>query len=227
MRIAKFIAHSGLCSRRDAEKLIAEGRVTLDGMTLTTPAVLVAEGQEVRVNGKMLQTQQATRLWKFHKPRGVITSKRDEKDRQTIYDLLPKEMQNLLYIGRLDYNSEGLLLLTNDGALKREWELPSTGLERSYRVRILARPHDDTLAQIRKGVTIEGVNYRAMKVEIEESQGRNFWLKVTLTEGKNREIRTVFEHFGHQVSRLIRTHYGSYALDTLAAGAVKEVFYKR
>lgn len=227
MRIAKFIAHSGLCSRRDAEKLIAEGRVSIDGVKITTPATLVSEGQEVRVNGKLLKAQTTTKLWKFHKPRGVITSKRDEKGRQTIYDLLPKDMQNLLYIGRLDYNSEGLLLLTNDGALKREWELPSTGLERSYRVRILARPTDETLAQIRKGVTIEGVRYQGMKVEVEESSGRNFWLKVTLTEGKNREIRTVFEHFGHQVSRLIRTHYGKYALDTLAAGKAKEVFYKK
>lgn len=227
MRIAKLIAHSGLCSRREAEQWIAAGRVTLDGVKLTTPAVIVAEGQEVRVDGKPLRASQATRLWKFHKPRGVITSKRDEKDRQTIYDLLPKEMKNLLYIGRLDYNSEGLLLLTNDGALKREWELPSTGLERSYRVRMLAQPTEETLAQIRKGVTIDGIRYQGMQVEVEPSKGRNFWVKVTLTEGKNREIRRVFEHFGHQISRLIRTHYGKYALNTLAPGKVEEVFYAR
>jgi 23S rRNA pseudouridine2605 synthase len=223
MRIAKLIAASGLCSRREAERWIEEGRVTLDGVKLTTPAVVVSEGQEVRVDGKPLKAQQVTKLWKFHKPRGVITSKRDELGRPTIYSLLPNNMQNLLYIGRLDYNSEGLLLLTNDGTLKREWELPSTGLKRTYRVRLLGMPSDVTLNKIRKGVEIDGVRYRGMQVEAEDSKGRNFWLNVTLTEGKNREIRRVFEHFGHSVSRLIRTEYGGYALGSLAAGKVEEL----
>lgn len=228
MRIAKLIAQSGLCSRREAEQWIAAGRVTLAGVKLTTPAVIVAEGQEVCVDGKPLTVKQPVRLWKFHKPRGVITSKRDEKGRPTIYDLLPKDMQNVLYIGRLDYNSEGLLLLTNDGALKREWELPSTGLERSYRVRILGIPSEETLRQIRAGVTIEGVRFKGMKVQVENDKlSRNLWLKVTLTEGKNREIRTVFEHFGHQVSRLIRTHYGNYALGALAAGKAEELHLRK
>ncbi len=227
MRIAKFIAASGLCSRREAEKLILEGKVTLDGVRLDTPATLVAEGQEVRVSGKIISSKPITRLWKFHKPRGVITSRRDEKGRQTIYDLLPPELRQLHNIGRLDYNSEGLLLLTNDGALKREWELPSTGLERRYRVRILGRPSEDTLTKIRKGVTVEGVRYQGMQVEIEESSGRNFWINVTLHEGKNREIRRVFEHFGHQVSRLIRTHYGKYALGALPVGKAEELHFRQ
>lgn len=222
MRIAKLIAASGLCSRREAERLIAEGRVTLDGIKLSTPAVVVKEGQEVRVDGKPLIAPQTSRLWKFHKPRGVITSRRDENGRQTIYDLLPPELRNLHYIGRLDYNSEGLLLLTNDPALKRQWELPATGLRRRYRVRLLGLPTEEILRSIRKGVTIDGMRYQGMEVEIEPGSGRNKWLNVTLQEGKNREIRRIFEHFGYQVSRLIRTHYGTQTLGTLAAGKIEE-----
>lgn len=227
MRIAKLIAASGLCSRREAERWIEQGRVTLDGVTLTTPAVVVVEGQEVRVDGKPLKAQQTTRLWKFHKLRGVITSKRDEKGRPTIYSLLPPEMQNLLYIGRLDYNSEGLLLLTNDGALKREWELPDTALKRTYRVRLLGMPTEEHLQDIRQGVTIDGIRYRGMEVAVESGTGRNKWLIVTLREGKNREIRRVFEHFGYQVNRLIRTDYGGYALGNLAPGKVEELVLRR
>jgi 23S rRNA pseudouridine2605 synthase len=226
-RIAKFMAAAGICSRREAEQMIADGRVTVDGKKLQTPAFLVEEGMEIRVDGKMLPPPQITRLWKFHKPRGVITSRRDEKGRPTIYDLLPKELSHLHSIGRLDFNSEGLLLLTNDGGLKREYELPATGIQRKYRVRILGKPQEETLRQIETGITIDGVRYQGMKVTTHPAEGRNCWVDVVLKEGKNREIRRVFEHFDHQVSKLIRTHYGKYALAGLPAGQVEEVFIPR
>lgn len=226
-RIAKVMAAAGICSRRDAERLIADGKVTVDGKLLKTPAFLVEGGMEIRVDGKLLPQKQAVRLWKFHKPRGVITSRRDEKGRQTIYDILPREMANVHSIGRLDYNSEGLLLLTNDGGLKREFELPATGIERRYRVRLLGKPTEESLAAIAKGVTIDGVRYQGMKAKAHPAEGRNCWVDVVLIEGKNREIRRVFEHFDHQVSKLIRTHYGKYQLGTLPAGQVEEVFIKR
>ncbi len=226
-RIAKVIAASGLCSRRDAEKLIAEGRVKIDGTVLRTPATLVSPEQEITVNGKPISQKQTARLWKFHKPRGVITSHKDELGRQTIFDLLPPDLRQLHSIGRLDYNSEGLLLLTNDGALKREFELPASGIERRYRVRILGKPNDDTLRRLREGVTIEGVQYQGIGVKVEPAQGRNCWVEVKLYEGKNREIRRLFEHFEHQVSKLVRTHYGNYGLGSLPSGKAEEVFIKQ
>lgn len=226
-RIAKVIAAAGVCSRRDAEKWIAEGRVSVDGKVLKTPAFLVEEGMEIRVDGKILPQKQSVKLWKFHKPRGVITSRRDELGRKTIYDLLPKEMANIHTIGRLDFNSEGLLLLTNDGGLKREFELPATGVERKYRVRMLGKPSDETIAAITKGITIDGVRYQGMQLKVHPAEGRNCWVDVVLKEGKNREIRRVFEHFDHQVSKLIRTHYGRYQLGSLAAGNFEELFIKR
>jgi 23S rRNA pseudouridine2605 synthase len=225
-RIAKVIAASGLCSRREAERWIQEGRVMLNGIVLKTPAVVVEADALIQVDGKPLTTKQTVRLWRFHKPRGTITSHKDEQDRPTIFDILPPEMKQLHSIGRLDYQSEGLLLLTNDGALKRQFELPSTGLKRCYRVRVYGIPSEETLMQMRNGVTIEGMHYQAMEIRLEKEVGvatRNCWLKVVLREGKNREIRRIFEHFEHPVNRLIRTQYDCYRLDSLPVGAIAEV----
>ena len=226
-RIAKLIAHSGLCSRREAERWIEQGRVKVDGVRITSAALDVSPEQEIRVDGKLLAEPEKAALWMFHKPKGCITSRKDEKNRQTVYDFLPPEMQQLHTVGRLDFNSEGLLLLTNHPPLKRYLELPSTGWKRLYRVRVHGRPSDATLQQLAKGVTIEGIRYKPIEVTIESSaDGKtpsNVWLQVTLTEGKNREIRKVFEHFGHPVSRLIRIGYGPFRLGKLPLKAVNPI----
>lgn len=244
-RIAKLIAASGLCSRREAEQWIRAGRVKVDGTVIDSPALNVSPQQNILVDGKKLPRNETVRLWKFHKPKGCITTRRDEKGRKTVYDFLPPEMHKLHTIGRLDYNSEGLLLLTNSPELKRRFELPATALERTYRVRVFGMPTDKTLHALAKGVTVEGVRYKAITTSFEEtptrasarreaaggakrggqappSNNKNHWLTVTLTEGKNREIRKLFEHFGHPVSRLIRTAYGPFALDDLKPAEVKE-----
>lgn len=223
-RIAKVIAASGACSRREAERWIAEGRVKVDGDVIDSPALNVEPEQEIRVNGKLLQQPDKAKLWIFYKPKGCITSRKDEKGRKTIYDLLPKEMHTLHTVGRLDYNSEGLLLLTNHAALKRYLELPSTGWKRLYRVRVHGIPKDTTLKALAKGVTIEGIRYKPIEVMVEGNTDRsNVWLQVALTEGKNREIRKVFEHYSHPVSRLIRIGYGPFQLGKLPIGAVDTV----
>jgi 23S rRNA pseudouridine2605 synthase len=221
MRIAKFIASSGLCSRREAERLIERGEVCVNGEVLTTPAFKVSDQDDVLVSGKALPAPQKAKIWLFHKPRSVLTTRSDPEGRKTIYDFLPDDMQQLHHIGRLDYNSEGLLLLTNNGELKRHYEMPKTALERHYRVRMRGVPKERDLRQLRQGITVEGVNYRPILAEIEQ-EGSNSWLKVILTEGKNREIRKVFEHLGHPVSRLIRLGYGEHALGKLPAGKWKK-----
>ena len=220
-RIAKLIAASGLCSRREAERWISEGRVQVEGVVVTEQGAQ-AEAQQVTVDGKKLPKLQAARLWKFHKPKGVMTTRRDPEGRATYVDLLPLELKQLHPVGRLDFNSEGLLLLTNDGALKRSLELPAQGWERVYRVRFKGVLNKATLAALAKGVTVEGVKYRPIKVKPEPGEKANQWAEVTLTEGKNREIRRVFAHFGHPVSRLIRIAYGPHRLENLAPGAVEE-----
>jgi 23S rRNA pseudouridine2605 synthase len=222
-RIAKVIARAGLCSRREAERLIAAGRVAIDGDTIASPALTVLPGQRVTVDGEALPAAEPTRLWRFHKPEGVLTTASDPQGRRTVYDLLPPGLPRLMPVGRLDLNSAGLLLFTNDGALKRRLELPATGWRRRYRVRVYGRPEAARLAALAKGVTVEGVDYGPIAARLDSQSGANAWLTMTLVEGKNREIRRVCEHLGLTVNRLIRVAYGPFQLGKLAEGALDEV----
>jgi len=222
-RIAKVLARAGLCSRREAERWIAEGRVVLDGQVLTSPAVTVTAGSIILVDGKPLAEPEPTRLWRYHKPAGLVTSHKDEKGRETMFDQLPAEIGRVISVGRLDLNSEGLILLTNDGELARKLELPSTGWIRRYKVRIHGTVEPERLAALERGVTIDGVRYGPIKAELERQKGANAWCLMTLTEGKNREVRRVFEHLGCTVNRLIRLSYGPFQLGTLPRGEVEEV----
>ncbi len=222
-RIAKRIARAGICSRRAAERLIADGRVTLDGEPVTTPATLVTAASRILVDGEPVAAAETRRLWRYHKPNGLICTNSDPEGRQTVFDHLPATLPRVILVGRLDLTSEGLLLLTNDGALARWLELPATGWTRRYRVRAYGRVPEDKLAGLAKGVTIDGVKYGPVTVELESRQGANAWLKVTLREGKNREVRKVLEHLGFQVNRLIRIAYGPFQLGKLAEGEVEEI----
>jgi 23S rRNA pseudouridine2605 synthase len=222
-RIAKLLARAGLCSRRDAERWIAEGRVAVNGEVLTTPAVVVGDNDEVRVDGKPLPEPERARLWRYHKPVGLVTTHRDEKGRPTVFAALPKELPRLISIGRLDLNSEGLLLLTNDGTLARRLELPATGWLRRYRVRVHGIVEAARLATLDKGVTIDGVAYGPIRIQLDRQQGSNAWLTLSLREGKNREVRRVLEHLSYPVTRLIRLSYGPFQLGNLQRGAIKEV----
>ncbi|MBV8652911.1 MAG: rRNA pseudouridine synthase [Alphaproteobacteria bacterium] len=222
-RIAKVMARAGLCSRRDAERWIAEGRVKLDGVVLTSPAVLVTAESHVEVDGKPLPKAEKARLWRYHKPTGLVTTHRDEKGRETIFDHLPKTLPRVISIGRLDLNSEGLLLLTNDGALARRLELPATGWLRRYKVRVHGIIDEARLKTLANGITIEGVDYGPIKVTFERQQGSNAWLEMGLREGRNREVRRVLEHLGYSVTRLIRLSYGPFQLGALPRGEVEEV----
>ncbi|MEO1089210.1 MAG: pseudouridine synthase [Pseudomonadota bacterium] len=225
-RIAKRIARSGLCSRRDAEKLIALGRVQVDGDVLRTPAHVVGPDARIEVDGELLPAREPPRLVRFHKPTGVLVARRDPEGRSTIYDQLPRHFDHLMPVGRLDLTSEGLLLLTNDGALKRHMELPATGWARRYRVRVWGKPEVDQLRALADGVTVDGVRYGSIEANVERQQGDNAWLIVKLREGKNREVRRVLEHLGYPVNRLIRTAYGPFQLGRLARGHVDEVTLK-
>jgi 23S rRNA pseudouridine2605 synthase len=222
-RIAKVLARAGLCSRREAERWVVEGRVAIDGQVLTSPAVTVAPGSIVLVDGKPLAEPEPTRLWRYHKPSGLVTSHKDEKGRETMFDALPAEIGRVISVGRLDLNSEGLILLTNDGELARKLELPSTGWIRRYKVRIHGTVAPERLLALERGVTIDGVRYGPIKAELERQQGANAWCVMTLTEGKNREVRRVFEHLGCTVNRLIRLSYGPFQLGTLPRGEIEEV----
>ena len=222
-RIAKRLARAGLCSRRDAEKWIADGRVKVDGKLLTTPAVVVTEASLIVVDGQPLAQADRTRLWRYHKPAGLVTSHKDPEGRTTVFERLPADLPRVISIGRLDLTSEGLLLLTNDGDLARRLELPSTGWVRRYRVRVHGMPDPAKLAELERGITVEGVSYGPIKAVLDRQQGANAWLTIGLKEGKNREIRKVMEHFGWTVSRLIRIAYGPFQLGLLAPSAVEEV----
>src|SRR5438034_2805021 len=214
---------AGVCSRRDAERWISEGRVSVDGERLTTPAVTVTAANEVRVDGVPLPTPERPRLWRYHKPAGLVTTHRDEKGRPTVFDALPKELPRVVSVGRLDLNSEGLLLLTNDGALARRLELPATGWVRRYKVRVHGDVEPGRLAALAGGITVDRVSYGPIRARLERQQGSNAWITLSLQEGKNREVRRVLEHLGYPVTRLIRLAYGPFQLGHLARGAIEEV----
>ncbi len=225
-RVAKRIARAGLCSRREAEAWVLAGRVAVDGQKLETPACVVTEGQIVTVDGKPLPDAEPARLFRYHKPRGVLTAAQDPEGRPTIYDTLPPGLPRLMPIGRLDLNSEGLLLLTNDGALKRRLELPATGWIRRYRVRAYGHIEERRLADLARGITIGEIAYGPIEARIDRLQGDNVWLRMGLREGRNREVRRVLEHLGLQVNRLIRVAYGPFQLGSLPRRGIEEVLRK-
>ena len=222
-RIAKVMARAGVCSRRDAEAWIAEGRVAVNGEVLKSPAFNVSETDDVRVDGKPLAAPERTRLFLFHKPRGLVTTARDPEGRQTVFAVLPPDLPRLVAIGRLDINTEGLLLLTNDGGLARVLELPSTGWLRRYRVRAHGIIEQAALDRLSEGVTIDGVDYLGVEAKLDREQGANAWLTLGLREGKNREIKKILEHLGLAVNRLIRVSFGPFELGDLPEGEVMEV----
>lgn len=222
-RIAKVIARAGICSRRDAERMIGEGRVRLNGKLLDTPAITVGGTDRIEIDGKPLPAPDAAQLWLYHKPRGLVTTHNDPQDRPTVFDKLAGELPRVISIGRLDINTEGLLLLTNDGELARKLELPRTGWLRRYRVRAFGRVSDDALAGLAKGVSINGIDYGAIEAAIERVQGSNLWLIISLREGKNREIKNVLEYLGLKVNRLIRVSFGPFQLGGLKPGEIVQV----
>ncbi|NNE86815.1 MAG: rRNA pseudouridine synthase [Silicimonas sp.] len=222
-RIAKVLARRGVASRRAAEKLIEAGRIKVNGKVIDSPALNVTDADQIAFDDKPVAEAQATRLWLYHKPSGLVTTTRDEKGRDTVFDALPEELPRVVSVGRLDLNSEGLLLLTNDGEVKRKLELPATGWTRKYRVRIHGAPKDEDFAPLRKGLTVDGERFQPMTVSLDRQQGRNAWATIALKEGKNREIRRAMEAVGFRVNRLIRVSYGPFQLGDLKAGAVEEV----
>ncbi|SMX39020.1 pseudouridine synthase [Maliponia aquimaris] len=222
-RIAKVIARAGRASRREAERLIEEGRVAVNGKVIDRAALNVTPKDKITVDGTPLDAPEEARLWLYHKPAGLVTTTRDEQGRPTIYDKLPEDLPRVISVGRLDLNSEGLLLLTNDGGIKRRLELPSTGWLRKYRVRVNGRPTDETLAPLRNGLVIDGQKFLPMQVTLDRQQGANAWLTIGLREGKNREIRRAMIDIGLTVNRLIRVSYGPFQLGQLKPGEVQEV----
>lgn len=222
-RIAKVVARAGVCSRREAERHIEQGRIAVNGIVLTSPACVVTETDVVTVDGKPLPAKEKTRVWRYHKPAGLVTTRKDPQGRPTVFDSLPDTMPRVISIGRLDLNSEGLLLLTNDGEFARQMELPSTGWARRYRVRIHGEITPEMIDRLAKGVTINGVRYAPAQVTVDKKQGTNTWLTVSLKEGKNREIRRLMESFNLPVTRLIRVSYGPFQLGNLERGAVDEI----
>jgi 23S rRNA pseudouridine2605 synthase len=221
-RVAKVLARAGVCSRRDAERLIAEGRVKLNGKTLDTPAVKVVRGDKLTVDGRLVGAAPVTRVWRYHKPAGLVTTHRDPAGRPTVFEHLPADLPRVISVGRLDLTSEGLLLLTNDGELARRLELPSNAWARRYRARAFGRITQAELDALRDGISIDGVNYRGIEAKLERSQGANIWITLTLSEGKNREVRRVLDALGLKVNRLIRVAYGPFELGALEAGEVEE-----
>ncbi len=221
--MAKFLARAGVCSRRDAEKLIAEGRVKLNGKRLDTPAVKVTAGDKVSVDGRVIGAAEPTRVWRYHKPSGLVTTHRDPAGRATVFEHLPKDLPRVISVGRLDLTSEGLLLLTNDGALARKLELPSNGWIRRYRARAFGRIEQSELDRLAGGITVEGVRYGPIEAKLERSGASNAWITLSLSEGKNREVRRVLEALGLKVNRLIRIAYGPFQLGALEPGAVDEI----
>jgi len=222
-RIAKYLAHAGVASRRDAEKMLAEGRVRLNNITVTHPATFVADGDLITVDGALVEAPGKARLWRYHKPAGLVTTHRDEKDRPTVFANLPKSLGRVVSVGRLDFNSEGLLLLTNDGEIARRLEMPSSGWVRKYRARLFGKVTQAELEKLATGATIAGVDYGPILADLERSKGMYSWATIALKEGKNREVKRVMESLGLKVARLIRIAYGPFQLGQLAEGAVEEI----
>ncbi|MGR3572953.1 pseudouridine synthase [Brevirhabdus sp.] len=222
-RIAKVLARAGIASRREVERMVEAGRVQVNGRRIESPALNVTARDRIAVDGKPVAEAEPPRLWLYHKPTGLVTTERDEKGRETVFDALPPELPRVMSVGRLDLNSEGLLLLTNDGGIKRRLELPSTGWLRKYRVRVKGTPEDAMLEPLRRGLVVEGEKFQPMIVSIDRQQGANAWLTVALREGRNREIRRAVEQVGLTVNRLIRISYGPFALGDLKPGEVSEV----
>lgn len=222
-RIAKRLARAGVASRREAERMIEAGRVSVNGKKIDSPALNVTERDVILVDHKPVAEPEPSRMWRYHKPAGLVTTTSDEKGRRTIFDALPGELPRVMSVGRLDLNSEGLLLLTNDGELKRRLELPSTGWMRRYKVRAKGTPEDATLEPLRKGVTVDGEKFQPMQVTLDKQQGANVWLTIGIREGRNREIRRALNTVGLDVNRLIRLSYGPFQLGDLPRGAVEEI----
>lgn len=225
-RIAKVMARAGLCSRREAERWIESGRVAVNGKKLSTPAHTVTDADIVSVDGKPIADKLETKLWRYHKPAGLIVSHGDPEGRPTVFEKMPPDMPRVVSVGRLDINSEGLLLMTNDGALENLLESPKTGWTRKYRVRVHGKVDPKALTSLEKGVTVSGLKYGPIKAELETTKDRkasNSWISVSLQEGKNREVRKVMEHLGLSVNRLLRTAYGPFNLGNLPRGGVEEV----
>ena len=222
-RIAKILSRRGICSRREAEKLILQGKVRVNGTLISSPALNLQETDLITVNGKTVGQEQQTRLWRYHKPLDLVTSTKDEKGRITVFEALPDHMPKVMSIGRLDINSEGLLLLTNDGQLKRNLELPSTGWVRKYRVRVRGRPTEEAVNPLKSGIKVGREHFKPMDINIDKQQGANAWLSIGIREGKNREIRRALEYIGFSVNRLIRIGYGPFRLLDLKRGEVVEI----
>ncbi|NOX72751.1 MAG: rRNA pseudouridine synthase [Alphaproteobacteria bacterium] len=222
-RIAKVLARAGIASRREAERMIAAGRVAVNGAIIDSPALNVGPRDLIAVDGKEIAAAEPAKLWRYYKPNGLVTTERDEKGRRTVFESLPEDMPRVMSVGRLDLNSEGLLLLTNDGGLKRKLELPSTGWIRKYRVRVNGAPHDDQMAPLRKGIVLDGERFQPMQISIDRQQGANAWLTIGIREGKNREIRRAMEAVNLIVNRLIRVSYGPFQLGDMKPGAVEEI----
>jgi 23S rRNA pseudouridine2605 synthase len=222
-RIAKRIARAGLCSRREAERWIVAGRVSIDDTIVSDPATNVGAENAIVVDGKPLPSAAPTRLWRYHKPAGLITSHSDPQGRPTVFGKVSGTLGYVISVGRLDFNSEGLLLLTNDGGLARKLEHPSLGWLRRYRARVMGTPRDDALAALAKGVTVDGMRYGPIDAVLDRQSGRNAWLTVSLAEGRNREVRIVLQHLGLTVNRLIRVAYGPFQLGKLARGEIEQV----
>lgn len=222
-RIAKRLSRAGVASRREAERMILAGRIKVNGKVIDGPALNVTAKDRVEVDGKLIGEPEPPRLWRYYKPTGLVTTARDEKGRPTVFDRLPPELPRVMSIGRLDLNSEGLLLMTNDGDLKRRLELPSTGWLRKYRVRVHGIPSEKGMEELRKGLTLDGERFQPMQVDLDRQQGANAWLTIGLREGRNREIRRAMEAIGLTVNRLIRISYGPFRVDGLTIGQVEEI----
>lgn len=223
-RIAKYLSRAGICSRRDAERLINEGRIRVDGEIVTNPATFVSDANVIKVDGGSVAKKQPVRLFLFHKPVGLLTTTNDPQGRPTVYDVMPRTMPRVMSVGRLDMNTEGLLLMTNDGGFKRYLELPTTGWVRTYRVRVMGAIYQDRLERAKRGMTINGIKYGKMDIRLEKAQtSANTWLIISLTEGKNREVRRVMEAIGLNVNRLIRVSYGPFKLGNIKRGEIIEI----